>query len=77
MAVEVRINYHQSQDLLKFGQFFLDLYDDDGNQQSVQLKFDIDGLWNYARDTTSVAFDFLVMAMSVYNADIQKRVGNV
>ena len=69
MAVEVRISYHQSQDLLKFGQFFLDLYDDDGNQQSVQLKFDIDGLWNYARDTTSVAFDFLVMAMSVYNAD--------
>ena len=54
---------------MKFGQFFLDLYDDDGNQQSVQLKFDIDGLWNYARDTTSVAFDFLVMAMSVYNAD--------
>lgn len=69
MAVEVRISYHQSQDLLKFGQFFLDLYDDDGHQQMIQLKFDIDNLWNYARDTTSVAFDFLVLAMSVYNAD--------
>lgn len=69
MAVEVRISYHQSQDLLKFGQFFLDLYDDDGHQQTIQLKFDMDNLWNYARDTTSVAFDFLVMAMSVYNAD--------
>lgn len=69
MAVEVRISYHQSQDLLKFGQFFLDLYDDVGHQQTIQLKFDMDNLWNYARDTTSVAFDFLVMAMSVYNAD--------
>lgn len=69
MAVKVRISYHQSQDLLKFGQFFLDLYDDDGHQKTIQLKFDIDSLWNYARDTTSVAFDFLVLAMSVYNAD--------
>lgn len=69
MAVEVRISYYQSQDLLKFGRFFLDLYDDDGHQQMIQLKFDIDNLWNYARDTTSVAFDFLVLAMSVYNAD--------
>lgn len=65
----MRISYHQSQDLLQFGQYVLDLYDVDGHQQTMQLNFDIDGLWNYARDTSSVAFDFLVLAMSVYNAD--------
>lgn len=68
-AVEVNIRYQQSADPTKFGEFSLSLIDEAGQQQDVCLKFNFDDLWRIARDTSSVAFDFLVFAMSVYNAD--------
>ena len=68
-AVEVNISFHQSSDPAKFGQYSLSLIDEAGQQQDVDLKFNFDDLWRIGRDTSSVAFDFLVFAMSVYNAD--------
>ena len=68
-AVEVNISYQNSADPAKFGQYSLSLTDEIGQQQNVDLKFNFDDLWRIARDTSSVAFDFLVFAMSVYNAD--------
>ena len=68
-AVEVNISYQQSADPAKFGQYSLSLTDDAGQQQEIDIKFNFDDLWRIARDTSSVAFDFLVFAMSVYNAD--------
>lgn len=68
-AVEVNISFQQSADPAKFGQYSLSLIDEAGQQQDVDLKFNFDDLWRIGRDTSSVAFDFLVFAMSVYNAD--------
>ena len=68
-AVEVNISFQQSADPAKFGQYSLSLIDEAGQQQNVDLKFNFDDLWRIGRDTSSVAFDFLVFAMSVYNAD--------
>ena len=68
-TVEVNISYQQSSDPAKFGQYSLSLTDEIGQQQNVELKFNFDDLWRFARDTSSVAFDLLVFAMSVYNAD--------
>lgn len=68
-AVEVNISYHQSADPAKFGQYSLSLTDEAGQRQDVELKFNFDDLWRITCDTSSVAFDFLVFAMSVYNAD--------
>lgn len=68
-TVEVRINYHQSADPAKFGQYTLSLTDEVGQQQDVELKFNFEDLWRFARDTSSVAFDFLVFAISIYNTD--------
>lgn len=68
-AVEVNISYQQSADPAKFGQYSLSLRDEVGQQKNVELKFNFDDLWRFARDTSSVAFDLLVFAMSVYNAD--------
>lgn len=67
--VEVCINYQQSTNPAKFGQYTLSFADEAGQQQDVELKFNFDNLWRFARDTSSVAFDFLVFAMSVYNTD--------
>ncbi len=67
--VEVSINYQQSAAPAKFGQYTLSFTDEVGQQQNVELKFNFDDLWCFARDTSSVAFDFLVFAMAVYNTD--------
>ena len=68
-VVEVNISYQHSADPAKFGQYSLSLTDNAGQTLDVELKFNFDDLWRIARDTSSVAFDFLVFAMSVYNAD--------
>lgn len=68
-AVEVNISFQQSTNPAEFGQYSLSLIDEAGQQQDVDLKFNFDDLWRIGRDTSSVAFDFLVFAMSVYNAD--------
>ena len=68
-VIRVTINYQHSADPAKFGKYNLCLSDEMGLQQNVELKFNINDLWRFARDTSSVAFDFLIFAMSVYNAD--------
>lgn len=67
--VNVKIEYQPSGDPLKFWQYSLVFNDGSAQEQTIQLKFGFESLWLYARDTTSAAFDFLVFAMSVYNAD--------
>ena len=52
-----------------FGTFTISFRGIDGQIRSVDTKFDPKQLWEFSRDTTSVAFDFLVVAMSVYNVD--------
>lgn len=69
VSVDVNISYQQSTNSGKFGQYSLSLTDGAGLQQNVELKFNFDDLWRIAHNTSSVAFDFLVFAMSVYNAD--------
>ena len=51
------------------GDFELSFMNYDNNPNSVKLKFDIKQLWSFSRDTTSVAFDFLILAFIVYNVD--------
>ncbi len=68
-ATDVTIHYQQSVDSATFGQYRLSLTHETGLRQNVDLKFSFDDLWRFSRDTSSVAFDFLVFAMSVYNAD--------
>lgn len=68
-TIDVIVHYQPSVDPTKFGQYSLSMIDEAGQQQNVDLKFTFDDLWRFARDTTSIAFDFLVFAMSVYNAD--------
>lgn len=69
METEIIINYTPSINPEVFGDFELSFMNYDNNQNSVKLKFDIKQLWSFSRDTTSVAFDFLILAFVVYNTD--------
>lgn len=68
-AVKVRINYEPGATTREFGHYILSFKGLEGTQYSVRLKFGFDELRSMAQDTSSVAFDFLVFSMSVYNAD--------
>lgn len=67
-VVDITIKYQPSADASKFGKYGLYLSVGD-EQANIELKFGLEDLWRYSRDTSSVAFDFLIFAMSVYNAD--------
>ena len=69
METRININYTPSRTSEVFGTFTISFQGIDGQIRSVDTKFDPKQLWAFSRDTTSVAFDFLVLAMIVYNVD--------
>lgn len=69
METRVKIIYTPSQSKEVFGSFKISFNDNKGNLHSTGLKFDPKELWEFAKDTTSVAFDFLILALVVYNVD--------
>lgn len=69
METVVNIIYTPSNSREHIGEFSLSFDGFDGETRTVRLKFDIKELWSFSRDTSSVAFDFLVLSMLVYNVD--------
>lgn len=68
-AVNVTIKYQSAATTREFGHYVLSFTGLDGTPYSVKLKFGFDELKSMAQDTSSVAFDFLIFSLSVYNAD--------
>ena len=69
MAINVNVTYNPSyvrNDLGEFGLSFIDL---NGQMHETKLKFNMEELWAFSQDTETVAFDFLVVSMIVYNVD--------
>ena len=69
METRININYTPSGTSEVFGTFTISFQGIDGQIRSVDTKFNPKQLWEFSRDTTSVAFDFLVLALIVYNVD--------
>lgn len=68
-AVNITIKYEPAATTREFGHYILSFTGLDGTQYSVKLKFGFDELRCIAQDTSSIAFDFLIFSLSVYNAD--------
>ena len=69
METRININYTPSKTSEVFGLFTLSFQGSDGKIHSVNTKFNPKQLWEFSRDTSSVAFDLLVLSMIVYNVD--------
>lgn len=69
METTANVSYRPSLGNEQIGYFFLEFNGWDGVQRSVGIKFDFKELWDFSRDTTSVAFDFLILSVIVYNVD--------
>lgn len=69
MAVTVNVTYNAANDRHDIGEFGLSFNDSLGQVHETKLKFNMDALWAFSQDTESVAFDFLVISMIVYNVD--------
>ncbi len=69
METRVKILYRPSTSTNVFGEFSISFNAWDGVDRSVKLKFDLQQLWSFSRDTTSIAFDFLILSFIVYNVD--------
>lgn len=69
METRVKILYTPSTSTNFFGEFSISFNAWDGVDRSVKLKFDLQQLWSFSRDTTSIAFDFLILSFIVYNVD--------
>lgn len=69
MATRVSVQYIPNEDPRLFGRFTLRFPNPSGQEISRALKFDLQPLWEFARDTESEAFDVLILAMIVYNTD--------
>ena len=67
METRININYTPSRISEIFGTFTISFQGIDGQIRSVDTKFNPKQLWEFSRDTTSVAFDFLILALIVYN----------
>lgn len=69
METRININYTPSRTNEVFGTFTISFRGIDGQIRLVDTKFYPKQLWEFSRDTTSVAFDFLILASIVYNVD--------
>ena len=69
METRVKITFIPSKSKEEFGSFTISFIDQNGSVRSTGLKFNPKELWEFARDTTSVAFDFMILAFIIYNAD--------
>ena len=62
METRININYTPSKTSEVFGLFTLSFQGSDGKIHSVNTKFNPKQLWEFSRDTSSVAFDLLVLS---------------
>ena len=62
METRININYTPSKTSEVFGLFTLSFQGSDGKVHSVDTKFNPKQLWEFSRDTSSVAFDLLVLS---------------
>ena len=69
METRININYTESNNVNIFGTFSLSFQGYDGQLRTVKLKFDPKSLWEFSQETSSVAFDFLILSLIVYNVD--------
>ena len=69
METRININYTPSDTNEVFGIFTILFQGSDGIIHSVDTKFNPKQLWEFSKDTSSVAFDLLVLSMIVYNVD--------
>lgn len=69
METRINVNYTPSRESETFGTFTLSFQGYDGRNRTVGIKFNPRQLWEFSRDTTSVAFDFLILALITYNVD--------
>lgn len=69
METTATVTYRPTLDNGHIGDYSLAFNGWDGVQRTVGIKFDFKNLWDFSRDTTSVAFDFLILSMIVYNVD--------
>lgn len=61
METRININYTPSGTQEVFGFFTISFQGNDGRVRSVDTKFNPKQLWEFSRDTSSVAFDLLVL----------------
>lgn len=69
METKININYIPSESKEVFGIFSISFIDYNGIVRSTRLKFNPKELWEFTKDSTSVAFDFLILAFIIYNVD--------
>lgn len=69
METRINVNYTPSRVSETFGTFTLSFQGYDGRNRTVGIKFNPRQLWEFSQDTTSVAFDFLILALITYNVD--------
>lgn len=69
METRVKITYIPTESIEEFGSFKISFIDFNGALRSTGLKFNPKDLWSFARDSNSVAFDFLILAFIIYNTD--------
>jgi hypothetical protein len=67
-TLNIYIDYQASANITEFGTYSLS-FNADNLSHSVKTKFDIKELWSIGGETSSIAFDFLVFSMLVYNVD--------
>lgn len=69
MGTRVKVGFREGRNREQLGVFTLLYIDDVSIEHRVDLKFNFKPLWNFARDTNSAAFDFLILSVIVYNVD--------
>lgn len=68
-TLNIHVNYIPSDNIRNFGKFRLSFTDDNNVEYSVETKFNFKSLWRIGGETDSIAFDFLVFSVIVYDID--------
>lgn len=70
METRVKIDYIANDDITSFGSFKMSFTDHTKYKvHSVEAKFDFRDFWEFSQDTSSIAFDFLILSLLVYDVD--------
>jgi hypothetical protein len=69
MGVVVNIRHHANVEKHQIGVFVIEFEDSNRERHSVETKFNFDDFFDFAKDCTSEAFDFLIFSHIVYNVD--------
>lgn len=68
-TLNIHVNFIPSENIRKFGKFRLSFTDGNNVEHSVETKFNFESLWRIGGETDSIAFDFLVFSVIVYDID--------